>query len=170
MQFKPALLRFKFDNFEYLPSEVGSVIESEVQTDCNGHKWRIELSVDRKRDDEEGRWICLFLCNENKKTLEARYAWKMKNARGKSVVEEKQYSGRIQAKCRICLSGPQFMKQSDVTKDGSLCVDLTMQVKYKIDEMYDPQPTKAHQRKMLELLCYGEKADITTYVGGESTR
>jgi hypothetical protein len=43
MSAKPVLLHFKFDNVADLPSEVDQHVFSEVQTDCNGNRWMLEL-------------------------------------------------------------------------------------------------------------------------------
>ena len=66
MKFKPDLLHFKFDNFAGLPSLVNREVKSEVQTDCNGHEWRLSLYPGGKWTVAfELGWVSFYLFSKN---------------------------------------------------------------------------------------------------------
>ena len=69
---------------------------------------------------------------------------------------------------------PRLMKRATIldgvnnilNKDGELCIDVTIQVKDKLEELYDPNKVGKHQDDMLKLLGNKEKADVSVNIGG----
>ena len=179
MSIKPVLLHFEFDDFaSRLPPDKDRQVCSETQYDCNGHKWKVDL-LSLARDREDGGWISLYLGNRNTRPLEIKYIFEVKDANGKTVevrelidkFEGYSYEADDWEDCRGCEN---LMERStildpanNILKDGALCIDVTIQVKERIHELYDPKETERHQNKMLELLNNEEKADIICYVGEE---
>ena len=89
--YKPALLYFKFKDFSSLPSEAGSSgVLSEVQTDCNGHKWRIQLYPGGHSEavSREPGWVGLYLRDAKGGGLfEAKFLISVKDAKGGTALE-----------------------------------------------------------------------------------
>ena len=83
MLIKPALLHFKFDGFANLPTEAGSRVESDVLTDCNGHKWQLTLYPGAINEyfNKHG-WVSLYLTSKNKESLDVAYGMALKDENG----------------------------------------------------------------------------------------
>jgi hypothetical protein len=82
MSFKPVLLHFKFHNFASLSTEVGSIVNTEVQSDCNGNKWKLQLYHEGHRINTEESCVGLYLCSCNAKKIEAKYSFFIIHERG----------------------------------------------------------------------------------------
>jgi uncharacterized protein (DUF2147 family) len=171
MSTKPALLRFKFDNFADLPSEVGAKVVSKTQTDCNGRSWALSLYPGGKGDrraDAEG-FVALYLVTAGE---EASYPFdsnvniSVKDA-NKSVAKEWTFDYQFKNN-KDGWGRFKVMKRSDildasknVLKEGALHIDVTIQVRDKKDkDLYDPDDDYVRD-KMLALLESGEKSDIS---------
>ena len=168
--YKPALLHFKFEDFASLSSETGASVYSEVQTDCNGHKWNIKLYPGGKSTTETG-WIGLWLFSKNEEALDTKYTLSVKD-------EERETVKGIEIEWNLTVKegygGAKIMKRSvildaekNILKDGALCIDVTLQVKDKADDLYDSKESERHQEKMLKLLVDKKNTDIKITVGGE---
>ena len=171
MSIKPVCLRIDFDDFaRRLPSGVDRQI-SERRTDYNGNRWSVDLL-------SLGGWINLYLSSKNPESLEVKYMFEVKDAEGETV-EKRDLTDRFEsnrgfdkdADSRGC---EQLIKHStildefnNILHDGALCVMVTIQVKDKDNDVYDPKATERLQDKMLELLKNEETADISTHVGQE---
>ena len=168
---KPALLQFKFRHFADLPSEVDSKVYSEDQTDCNGNKWYLMLCPGGQSTTTEKSWVGLYLFpQKNKESLEAVYRLAVRDA-NRAIAQEIQYDSVFQSPGEERGRGsPYFMKRdvildpnNNILKDGALYIDVTIQVKDKKDDHYDPE-NKLSQ-KMMKLLESGERADASFKVG-----
>ena len=174
MKFKPALLHFRFDKFESLPSELGQSTFSEIQTDCNGHKWHLALYPGGSGFNDEPGWSSLYLTSISacKSELDVRVTFTVKDAHGataKHIEDEFNfYDGEYSEE----YSEDEFMKRSDILdtskdilNDGALHIDVSIQVKDKKDHLFHPQ--SAHSSRLLDWLKSGDDADTTFNVGGK---
>ena len=116
MKFKPALLRFKFDNFASLPSGVDAQSVSDIQTDCNGHKWRLQLYPGGQTSASEPGWISLYLCSGsvNNESLDTKYTFFVRDAKNEGNVTKLELLGakfvdQTQGKGRR-----QFLRRSEI--------------------------------------------------------
>lgn len=73
MTAKPVLLHFKFDNFTSLSTEVDSNVCTEVQTDCNGNKWRLKLYPGGERRNTKEGHVGLYLRSCNDDSIDLKY-------------------------------------------------------------------------------------------------
>ena len=173
MKIKPALLHFKFDNFANLPSEPGESTLSEVQTDCNGHKWYLEVYPGGEPSDDEPGWISLYLHRggNNCEELNVRTIIAVTDAYGATVEDYEDIDNEIF--CIYSHRGKQeFIKRSvvldstnKILKNGALRIDVEIQVKDDKDDLF--QPKNDHCSKMLALLESGKKTDASIMVGGK---
>ena len=170
MKFKPALLHFKFDNFASLPSEPDEGTYSEIKTDCNGHKWKLNLYPGGDSRNEEPGWISLFLYSKNNDHLDVRYIFKVNDANGATVKECEEDALFVDNTEGYGIL--KFMKRSDILekensalKNGTLCINLGIQVKDDKDHHFEP-PSE-HPNRMLNLLVSGEDADTFFNVSGK---
>ena len=172
MLIKPALLHFRFDGFADLPSEVDSSVESDVQTDCNGNKWKLVLYPGGQSDADKPGWIGLYLHAEaNKESLDAAFRLALKNV-NKAVAREVDFDYEFEVDSTgygSCI----FMKRdkildpnNNILKNGALCIDVTVQVKDKKEEHYKPESKLA--QKMMKLLESGDGADTSFKVGSST--
>jgi hypothetical protein len=169
MSAKPVLLHFKINDFANLPSEAGSYVFSDEQTDCNGKQWKLLLYPGGQRDASKEGYIGLYLysCSCNTGSIEANYNISIIDndggVCGKSVCNtfDKTFD-----KTTVNWGRKQFMKRSDILDpekkilhNGALCIDVTIQVKPKKDDMY--QPPNPLSEKMLKLFKSNEDADVS---------
>eukprot|EP00956_Cyclotella_meneghiniana_P011027 scaffold15443_cov50-Cyclotella_meneghiniana.AAC.6 len=173
---KPALLRFKFDGFADLPTEVDREVESEVQTDCNGNKWYLMLYPGGQSDSSEQGWISLYLYpKEIKEPLDIAYSMAVKDSKG-NVVKNDDGDCILQPvgdEDIDNIGNRQFMKRAEILdssnntlRDGALSIEVTIQVKPSLqDDLYECEHSLFS--KMEHLLESGERSDATFKVGGE---
>ena len=158
MSVKPVLLHFKkFDSFADLPSEDEYCVQSEVQTDCTGHKWYLEL-YPGGIGAAEG-WVGWNLWNDNNVgaeylPLDARFSLAVKDADGAIYNETDENHYEISG--GFCLGDDEFMRRAmilernnNILKDDALCIDVTIQVKDEKHEHYRPESKIA--KKMLKV-------------------
>eukprot|EP00956_Cyclotella_meneghiniana_P027448 scaffold61475_cov56-Cyclotella_meneghiniana.AAC.3 len=169
---KPALLRFKFDGFADLPTEVDCEVESEVQTDCNGNKWELHLFPGDNSSTNEQGWIALYLyAKEIKESLDTVFSISVKDSKGKVVKNEED--DHLFEREDYGQGYYQFIKRSEILdtnknilRNGALCIDVTIQVRPSIkNDLYEPKHGLAD--KMERLLESGDRSDATFKVGGE---
>ena len=93
----------------------------------------------------------------------------VKDAKGETVKEVRESDDRFHG-----INYPAFMTRSgilndsnSILKDGALCIDVTIQVRDELEELYDPEENRAHQNKGLKLLKNKEKADVSINIRGE---
>ena len=156
-------------------------MKSEIQTDCNGNKWKLELVPGGQSDASEEGWTALFLWNRNEESLDTKYHFATKNANGAVVHKVNQcgiqecpchaYCGHVYYPGEGGFGCRQYMKRDDILdpnnnilKDGALCIDVSIQVKDEKHEHYDPENKLTN--KMLNLLKSGERSDASFKVGG----
>ena len=181
MKYKPVILHFKFDDFLTLLSQ-GAVIYEDQKLDCNGHGWGVSVNFNfnsRRRGDsiEVGFRNLPARKNNNGEDefedhVEDRdvcFELSVKDAKGETVKKVKGSDDRFHS-----IDYPAFMKRLDILddsnsilKDGALCIDVRIQVRDELEELYDPKENRAHQNKGLELLKNKEKADLSIYIHGE---
>eukprot|EP00956_Cyclotella_meneghiniana_P006247 scaffold8150_cov69-Cyclotella_meneghiniana.AAC.8 len=173
MIIKPALLHFKFDGFVDLPSEVDDMVDSDVQTDYNGNKWELNLFPGGVYDDAgEPGWISLSLHYKGKKTLDVACRLAVKNVNGE-IIQKEDYDytylpgfyddcGNYQFMLRDQILDP----NNNILKDGALYIDVTIQVKDKQEEHYNPESKLS--TNMLKLLESGDGADASFKVGDQT--
>ncbi|KAL3770997.1 hypothetical protein ACHAWO_003312 [Cyclotella atomus] len=123
MTAKPVLLHFKFDNFTSLSTEVDSNVCTEVQTDCNGNKWRLKLYPGGERRNTKEGHVGLYLRSCNDDSIDLKYNISIINYEGIS---------------------------NNLLKDGALRINVTIQVKQKKQDMH--QPLSPLSSKMLNVL------------------
>jgi speckle-type POZ protein len=171
MSAEPVLLHFKFDDFADIPSEVDSEVFTEVQTDCNGNKWKLCLYPGGESDTAEQGYISLYLMSCNKEKIEAKYNFSIIDNGGNVGAEEREtfkefieddYWGWKQFRKLSYILNP----ENDFLKDGALCIDVTIQVKPKKDDTF--QPLNPHSENMLKLLKSSEDADVSFTVGTQT--
>ena len=165
MKFKPALLHFKFNNFATLDSKPDHETFSEIQTDCNGHEWKMELWPGGHRDDDEPGWIGLDLHVENEDLLDVRCTFSVKDANGSTSVEcgdDNEYF--VWGYNKIMKRSVILDEKNRILQNGALCIDVGIQVKDDKDYLF--QPKSDHSKNMLNLLRSGEDADTFFIVGG----
>jgi hypothetical protein len=173
MSIKPVVLRFRFDNFEGLPSEVDESVTSEVQTDCNGNKWKLHLKPGGDSRAEEPGCVGVYLFNKNQDSVElnTRFEFCVKDAHGGNVAEKnRRYEWKFipQEKGFGCY---EYIKRSTILdaanailQDGALCIEVTIiQVKDCDENIY--QPPNALSSRMLEFLKSKEQTDVSFTVG-----
>ena len=175
MLFKPVLLHFRFDGFADLPTEVDNYVYSDAQTDSNGNMWKLELypgGESEVRAAEEG-WVGLYLWNDNFEesfSHDTRFSFAVKDADGVILCESHHENNNINS-CWWGREGSStYMKRNmilhpsnNILRDGALCIDVTIQVKEKIDEHYHPESNLS--KKMIKLLTSGDRADASFKVG-----
>jgi hypothetical protein len=176
MYFKPALLRFKFDKFADLPSEVDESVYK-VQTECNGNRWKLELYPGGERSAKTPGYVgvCLFRKDVDDESesanfeLDTRFVTCVKDADGKNVVE-KNGEFKFSSCKRFCFGDLDFIQRSriieadsNILKDGALYIDVTIQVKNGKDTLY--QPPNALSGSQLKLLKSGDRSDASFNVG-----
>lgn len=167
--FKPVLVHFKFRNFASLPSEADQDALSELETDCNGNTWCLELSPGGDSRNAEPGWVGVYLHNNNDSEFDAKFNISMKDANGTTVKEDAydciltsydSYGASMFIKRSTILDATQ-----NILKDGALCIDVTIQVKDHEDYLYQPQSELPN--KLLSMLESGEKSDVSFNVGGK---
>eukprot|EP00956_Cyclotella_meneghiniana_P039659 scaffold176443_cov40-Cyclotella_meneghiniana.AAC.1 len=174
MLFKPVLLHFKFDGFADLPTEVDNNVYSDSQTDSNGNMWKLDLFPRGESEDgaaEEG-WVGLYLWNDNIEesfSHDIRFSFAVKDADG-VILCESHHENENDIDDGWCGGSHQYMKRNmilhpnnNILRDGALCIDVTIQVKDKIDEHYHPESNLS--KKMIKLLTSGDRADASFKVG-----
>jgi hypothetical protein len=121
---------------------------SDKQTDCNGNKWRVQLHPGGETSDAEEGYTGLYLSSRNEEIIEAKYNFSIID-NGGSVCEELETDTFYEFSYDYYWGWNQFMKRSDILdparkilKDGALCIDVTIQVKQKNDDMYQPPSQK----------------------------
>jgi hypothetical protein len=172
MSAKPVLLHFKFDDFANLPSEVGSYVYSDVQTDTNGNKWKLRLYPGGEPDAlQEYVGVYLRSCNAN--DIEAKFSITING--GSVDAEESDYGFRMFNNLNSGTWGcAPFEKRSDILdpankilNNGALCIDAAIQVKPKKDEIF--QPPSPLSAKMIKLLKSSEDADVSSLSGNRNS-
>ena len=168
--YAPVRLHFKFEDFANLRN--GYVV-SAPDADCNGHTWKLQLFHHGTPPYTGEEWIGLcFYCNNDDDVGTFNFELSVKNAKGETVMEDKTPVPNRFARGIF----RQFMKRSEIfdvsnghsiLKDGALIVEVTVQTKEKLDELYDPQEKKAHRDKGLQLLKNQETADLSVTVDGQ---
>jgi hypothetical protein len=158
MSAKPVLLHFKFDDFANLPSEVGSYVYSDVQTDTNGNKWKLRLYPGGEPDAlQEYVGVYLRSCNAN--DIEAKFSITING--GSVDAEESDYGFRMFNNLNSGTWGcAPFEKRSDI-------LDPAIQVKPKKDEIF--QPPSPLSAKMIKLLKSSEDADVSSLSGNRNS-
>ena len=169
MKFKPVLLHFKFDNFADLPSDRDDETESDVQTDCNGHKWFLALYPGGQTINKEPGRVGLYLHSQNDASLHTKYIVSIKDSYGVTVKEFKQERNFLHEE-DWGWGENQFIERSkilntanNILRDGALYTDVAIQVKDGKDDLF--QPPNDHCKNMLNLLTSQEKADTSFNVG-----
>jgi len=172
MSLKPVLLHFKYDGFADLTTEVNSSVESDVQTDCNGNKWYLELYPGGEDYTAKEGWVGLYLWNDNRDfpstTLDAKFSLAVKDADGATHCETHENHSALPGDC--CTGSAIYMKRTvilnpsnNILRDGALCIDVTIQFRDKKHEHYHPKNKLA--KKMMKLLESGERSDASFKVG-----
>ena len=172
MKFKPALLRFQVDWTD--PSTTHAEVK---QTDCNGQTWAMTFWTngvyyppghDRINDIIH----CSSLHSCNKETLDVKCTFSVKNAKG-VIIQQRERQSYIDPNNVNALVGAWDIKHrvfdpaSNILTNGILNVEVTIQVKEKLDQLCDPEELKAHQNKGLRLLNNQEIADLSVDVDGK---
>eukprot|EP00956_Cyclotella_meneghiniana_P005122 scaffold6381_cov69-Cyclotella_meneghiniana.AAC.2 len=166
----PALLHFKFDGFAELPADLGRHKFSKAKTDCNGNEWRLQLYPGGRSEAAEKGWVALSLhfSHKNKCPVEAKVSICVENGNNEAIVGE--INGDISFNPGYYWGNNQYIKRAriidpdnHILRDGALCIDVTIQVKDKKEEHYDPECKLSH--KMLKLLESGDRSDASFKVG-----
>mmetsp|Transcript_11454 Transcript_11454/g.25142 ORF Transcript_11454/g.25142 Transcript_11454/m.25142 type:complete len:373 (+) Transcript_11454:297-1415(+) len=167
MSLKPALLKFKFEDFESLPTEPNTCVWSETLPDCHGNAWQLQLKPNgnMNRDDSEN-WVGLFLKNMATSSILVDFSFILRDALGKKYHERTIDMCKLKAQRNKGTS--KFIKRSKVLDgenkilfDGALHVDVHL--KFKLDSLHK-QPSSLASN-MLELLEKGEGADASFKIG-----
>eukprot|EP00956_Cyclotella_meneghiniana_P039570 scaffold174429_cov36-Cyclotella_meneghiniana.AAC.2 len=174
MLVKPVLLKFKFDGFADLSTRVDQEVCSDVQTDCNGNKWKLLLypgglsrsNLDNGNeqpvgDPDDGSGGCIGLS----------YVFAIKGADG-AIAREYNIDKLLQpGELLRCDEFDKFMERpkildpnNSILKDGALCVNVTIQG--KPDDLYECKFSLAD--KMRHLLESGKMSDASFKVGDET--
>eukprot|EP00578_Thalassiosira_sp_NH16_P014436 CAMPEP_0181116942 /NCGR_PEP_ID=MMETSP1071-20121207/22224_1 /TAXON_ID=35127 /ORGANISM="Thalassiosira sp., Strain NH16" /LENGTH=163 /DNA_ID=CAMNT_0023201229 /DNA_START=63 /DNA_END=551 /DNA_ORIENTATION=+ len=160
---KLALLEFKFEDFEGLPSERGQSTWSEELTDPHGNAWKLLLYPCGDRREDEG-WVSIYLCNSGENDVCAKYSFIMRNASGEVHTE----SNREKATKLFKAGGDgrgrgKWIKRSEILdeknnilSDGALVLDVHLQV---IERGSLHKPSGSVLTKMLQLLENTDNAD-----------
>mmetsp|Transcript_18724 Transcript_18724/g.45027 ORF Transcript_18724/g.45027 Transcript_18724/m.45027 type:complete len:371 (+) Transcript_18724:126-1238(+) len=168
---KLALLEFKFEDFEGLPSERGQSTWSEELTDPHGNAWKLLLYPCGDRREDEG-WVSIYLCNSGENDVCAKYSFIMRNASGEVHTE----SNREKATKLFKAGGDgrgrgKWIKRSEILdeknnilSDGALVLDVHLQV---IERGSLHKPSGSVLTKMLQLLENTDNADVYFKVGDE---
>ena len=158
MKYKPALLHFKFEDFEEIPYFVDnySYLLSGPQADCNGHEWQIKLSVGGYDS------FRLYMVSRNYWSPDAHFTVSIKSANGDTVKSytcnefdcgpDHLYSSGVEIKNSVILN-----EAHNVLSKGILHIDVGIQVIDERDHVF--QPKSDHADNMLKLLKSGEKSD-----------
>jgi hypothetical protein len=171
MILKPVVLRFKFDNFADLPSEVDEEVYSEVQTDCNGNKWRLSVAPggDNRAKKPGCIGVYLFSQNEDSVKLDTRFAMCVKDANGKIVAEMNDFEFEFTSR-KEGYGDLDFIQRSiildaanNILQDEALFIEVTIQVKDCDEDIY--QPPNALSERQLKLFKSGERSDVSFIVG-----
>lgn len=163
---KPTVLRFKFDDFENLPSEIGKSTRSTRVTDGNGNSWELELYPGGK--SVGGGNMSMFLYNVGGNDVRAKVTYITRNAAG--GVHNQQAPTSLD--CYGSTEGygqNSWLKRSDVLGkgknillNGALLIDVELLAK----PLRAYVPSNPHTKNMLALLDSGDNADVTFKVGG----
>ena len=175
MLVKPLVLHYTFDDLPLL-EEIHA--DEYIRHGCKEHggvcyenDWILYLKITRDqneisfvpflRNDIDGHSI-----NEH---IGANYIVSIKNANG-GTVQETKFDHNAGEECewkQLIKCSTITDEDSNILKDGTLHVDVTIQVKDKSDELCEPDENERHQQMMLDLLDNGEKADMPVNIGGE---
>jgi speckle-type POZ protein len=172
---QPVLLRFKFDKFADLPSEVDEDVTSEIQIDCNGKSWYLILYPGGDSRSGEGL-TSLYLQYDGVKSdlpFDAVVSFAVKDSKKFDAFYKVDL---IEFSHEQTFRGYDLMHRSEILdnskgilRDGALCIDVTIQVQDSTGEdgdLYDPSDNYI-KNKMLELLDSQIKSDISFNVRGE---
>lgn len=170
MSIQPTLLRFKFEDFEDLPSELGDKVYSEQKPDCHGNRWRLLLYPGGKVIKDEAH-VSVLLTNAGSTGVEVTFYFIIRDAVGNVYHNSCScpYEGTT------CLLGPgvrrgtyNFIKRSTVLDEennilleGSLRIDVHIQYKPKPG----CKPINILANRMIECLEGGKHVDVSFKVG-----
>jgi hypothetical protein len=171
---KPVLLHFKINNCANLPSHADDCWYSDVQTDCNGDEWELRLYPGGERGAAEQGYIGLFLYSCKTETIEAKFDLAIIDSGGDVCVEKTDnafYEFSRGQSWGYGSASALYLKLSNILdpankilQGGALCIDVSIQVKAKNDDMY--QPPSPHSANMLKLLKSSKDADVSFIVRG----
>ena len=127
---KIASLTFQFDEFNHLPPEVNH-IGSEVQTDCNGHKWR-SLNFYPKGFHHTFGWTAMYLVSEKEEDLDVIFSLSI---RAKNS-DPARYIEIVHRFYELIKYSEVVDENKNILKDGALFIDVVIQVKDRLDYFY----------------------------------
>ena len=165
MTLQTTLLRFKFDDFEDLPSEPGKFIDSEKQIDCNGNAWKLKVCPGGNGGDgsDVDCFTSLYLHNDGTHEKHVKCSFIVRSANGLAACNKKMDHS---FEAGQWLGYSKFVKRSfilDATKnilvDGALIIDVDIQTPRDITCYHVPPNPFA--KNMLMLLDSGNLADVS---------
>mmetsp|Transcript_18728 Transcript_18728/g.45031 ORF Transcript_18728/g.45031 Transcript_18728/m.45031 type:complete len:370 (+) Transcript_18728:518-1627(+) len=170
MSLKPVLLQFKFKDFEGLPSGPGQLVLSEELAESNGNAWKLDLYPGGYRREDEG-WISLFLENNGKNDVWARYSIILRNASGAVYDEVNSITpylfsseGDAMGVLRLQKRSEILDERNNILSDGALVFNVHLHFKER-GSLH--KPSGSVLTKMLQLLKNTDNADASFKVGDE---
>lgn len=165
MQLKPAVLRFKFDDFESLPSGPDDATKSKLVKDYHGNAWRLHIypgGESEKKYDQ--KMVAGYLYNKSDHDINAAYTFICRDIAG-SVYKEHIHSTRGFKSRKSGWGVRNLIKRRDIFDhankilvDGALIIDVEIQI---ISEPNGFRPENPFVVNMLKLFEDKEHADVT---------
>jgi len=158
-----ALLQFKFNNFESLPSIPSQHVWSEELTDSHGNAWKLSIYPGGNRTENEG-WVSVFLLNVGTNDVHAHYSIILRNASGAVHAEEHfmqhlfKGGGTSGGKNKWIKRSEILDEKNNILLDGALVVDVHLQIK---EPSSLHKPPSSLSIKMLQLLENMDNADVS---------
>lgn len=178
MTSKPVLLRFEFDAFEHLSSNVDEVFETDMKQDTNGNCWRLQLYPGGCSDAVEEGMIAIILINVGDADVTAKFTVIVRNSLGHAVRLESNNAFHLFAKrgkrgFGYGYSDTRFMKRERIldkengilVNGSSLHIDIAIEAKPHKEELY--YPVAPVVPNMLKLFECGQDADVSFLVDGK---
>lgn len=169
------ILKFKFDNFESLPSQPDEHTNTESVKDCNGNEWRLRMypGGESEDNDETKNMLALYLSNMGEHDINASFAMIFRDRAG-NVYDEccNKVANSFQAGGGNNWGFPTFLTRAaiiddanNVLLDGTLSIDVEIQTISKPNEFRRENP---FVEKMLKLFEDKVDADVSFKVGSDT--
>lgn len=176
-------LRFRFDQFEKLPSQPGKLASSDEVTDCHRNVWSIDLypgGQTKTSSSGEKSDITVFLFNRGERLVEGKVSFILRDSSGRAYCHDcgedidTYMPSNADNMVGVKVKGFGFdlpVKRSEIVDkskdilldDGSLVIDAELQIVSNQDEY---RPLNPHVKNMLALLDSGDDSDASFKIGG----
>ena len=166
MSLKHSEVKFKFEDFESLPSEQGVRVTSKQVTDSHGNIWKMVIYPGGRNGEDytsSDGMVHMTLFNTGNKDVSARPTFIVRGVSGEVYTEctvdvQKFKEGGTGWGCDIIERSEIIDKENNILLDGALLVDVHIQLQPEPKSLtVPPSPLSTN---MLKLLYDSESADV----------